>query len=212
MFGVIEIIILIIVLVLSIIFHEVAHGMAAYALGDSTAKDFGRLSLNPIRHIDLFGSIIVPGMLIILNAVSHIQGFVIGWAKPVPINPLNFRDRKYGEAKVSLAGPAANILIAIIFGLTLRIFLMTSIALPQGTLMVFMYIVQINLTLAIFNLIPIPPLDGSHILFTFVPRLSDETKMFITRYGMFILLFIVFFAGDYIFYASGFLFHLITGI
>jgi len=212
MFGIIEIIVLIIVLIFSIIFHEVAHGMAAYALGDSTAKEHGRLSLNPIRHIDFFGSILLPGTLILINVISGINGFVIGWAKPVPINPLNFRDRKWGNAKVSIAGPAANILLALIFGLALRFFILGIGNLPEQVAMVFVYIVQINLTLAIFNLIPIPPLDGSHILFALFPRISNEIKISLMRYGMFILLAVIFFAGDYISYASSFLFRLITGV
>ncbi len=187
--------------------------MAAYALGDSTAKEHGRLSLNPIRHIDLFGSILLPGTLILINIASKINGFVIGWAKPVPINPLNFRDRKWGNAKVSIAGPAANILLALIFGLALR-FLILGIGsnLPEQVAMVFVYIVQINLTLAIFNLIPIPPLDGSHILFSLFPRISNQIKISLMRYGMFVLLAVIFFAGDYISYASSFLFRLITGV
>ena len=102
----------IIVLIFSIIIHEVAHGAMAERLGDKTARDMGRISFNPIKHIDLFGSIIVPLLLLISNT-----GMLVGWAKPVPINPYALRDRKYGEAKVAMAGPLANISVAIIFAL-----------------------------------------------------------------------------------------------
>ncbi len=208
----IEILIIAIILIFSIIFHEIAHGMVAYALGDSTAKDNGRLSLNPVRHIDPFGSILLPGILLFTNFLSGVNGFVIGWAKPVPINPLNFRDKKYGNAKVALSGPAANLLIALIFGIALRIFLFNFQTIPKGTAMVFAYIVQINIALAIFNLIPLPPLDGSHILFTFLPKVSDQLKIFLIRYGMLILLVIIIFFGDYISRLSGYVFKLIVGI
>jgi len=212
MIGIVEILIIAVILIFSIILHEIAHGMAAYAMGDSTAKDMGRLSLNPIRHIDPFGSIILPGILLLTNLLSRVNGFVIGWAKPVPVNPSNFRDKKYGNAKVSLAGPGANLLIALIFGVALRIFLFNFHNIPEGTAMVFAYIVQINIALVLLHLIPFSPLDGSHILFTFLPKSLDQFKIFLIRYGMIILLAIIIFLGDYISQLSSWVFKLIVGI
>src|SRR3989344_9449093 len=134
----------------SIVLHEVSHGFMALHLGDRTAKDLGRLTLNPIKHLDLVGSIILPLLTFFAS------GFIFGYAKPVPYNPHNLRDRKYGPAKVAMAGPAVNLTLAVLFGLVLRFlpeFLGNSI-LPSllGS------IVRINLPLAIFNLMPIPPL------------------------------------------------------
>ena len=156
------IIFFLIVLIFSIVIHEVAHGSVANLLGDPTAKYAGRLTLNPIKHLDLFGSVLVPLFLIILRSPV-----LFGWAKPVPINPYNFKDPKWDGAKVAVAGPGANILVALIFGLAIRFF-----PLPASILTIFSIIVILNLILAIFNLVPIPPLDGSHILFTFLPEIT----------------------------------------
>lgn len=177
---------LLIVLVFSVIIHEIAHGAVAYYLGDPTAKYAGRLTLNPIPHIDPFGSILIPLLLVLARSP-----IVFGWAKPVPINPYNFRDQKYGQAKVALAGPAANLAIALVFGLILRFLPLSS----QFSFFAFAlsYIVFINILLAVFNLIPIPPLDGSHILFTFLPDSFIKLKMFLGQYGFFILLIVIFF-------------------
>lgn len=171
----------IIILIFSVIIHEVSHGYMAYVLGDYTAKDSNRLSLNPLNHIDPIGSVFLPISL----AIMHLP--VFGWAKPVPINPFNFRDSKYGSAKVAMAGPGANLIFALIFGLLLRF-----LPLTPGLGVAFSIAVLINLMLAIFNLIPIPPLDGHHILFTFLPERFDGFKNFLLRYGSFILLFLIF--------------------
>ena len=181
---------LIIILICSVIIHEIAHGTVADFLGDPTAKLAGRLSLNPIKHLDPIGSIIVPLVLIIMAQIAG-GGIIFGWAKPVPINPANFRDQKYGEAKVALAGPAANLTIALVFGLILRFF--PALTQITGIYLMFGYIIFINILLAVFNLLPIPPLDGSHILFTFLPHSMDNIKIFLTQHGFFILLFIIFF-------------------
>ena len=200
--------IFLIILILSVIAHEISHGLMADYLGDSTARLMGRLSLNPIKHIDLIGSIIVPGLLIISGA-----GFIIGWAKPVPVNPNNFKDQRYGEAKVSFAGPATNLIIALFFGLLLRIVISLG---PQmiffsNLLFLFQIIVQVNILLAIFNLMPVPPLDGSHILFTFLPARFEKIKIFIMQNSLLILLFFVLFLFRFIVPIVTGLFRLITG-
>jgi Zn-dependent protease len=185
------------VLLFSVIIHEVAHGSVANYLGDPTAKYAGRLTLNPIKHLDLFGSI----ALILIG---------IGWAKPVPVNPYNFRDQRWGELKVSLAGPASNFLIAIIFALAVRFFT----ALPDSLLVFFAIISKSNFLLGIFNLIPIPPLDGSWVLFSFFPKSLFKAKVFLQQYGMFILIFFIFFLSSglsWIFLGAHKLFFLISG-
>ena len=139
----------IVILIISVILHEVAHGYMADWLGDPTARLAGRLSLNPLKHIDPIGSILVP-------IVTSFAGFTFGWAKPVPYNPYNIvHNRRRAELLIALAGPASNLLIALIFGTLIRFGLMYEL---------FGYIVIINIVLAIFNLIPLPPLDGSKIL------------------------------------------------
>lgn len=153
---------IIVALIISIILHEVAHGFAADRLGDPTARLQGRLTLNPLVHIDLLGSIIVPALLFFTQA-----GILFGWAKPVPYNPYNLRDQRWGEAKIAAAGPATNLLLALVFGLLIR--LSDILALPAAALDIASYIVYINILLAFFNLIPFPPLDGSKIIQPFLP-------------------------------------------
>ena len=203
-----EFIFLIAILIFSIVLHEVSHGFVANALGDPTAKNAGRLTLNPIPHLDPIGSILLPGMLILLSQISG-GGIIFGWAKPVPINPLNLRDQKYGSALVSLAGPASNIAVALVFGLALR-FLPVAEFNPALTL-IFSYIVYLNILLAVFNLLPIPPLDGSHILFTFLPRSMEHIRIALARYGMIVLLFIIFFFFGFIRMIVDVFFSLIVG-
>ncbi len=144
-----------IVLIFSIILHEVAHGYMANYLGDPTARLSGRLTLNPISHIDPIGSILLPGILIFTQSP-----LLIGYAKPVPYNPYNLRGR-YAEGLVAFAGPGTNIILALIFGFAIRFF---APALSAELLNAFAIIVYINILLALFNLIPVPPLDGSKVL------------------------------------------------
>ena len=203
-----EWIFLIIILIFSVVIHEVSHGTIANYLGDPTAKYAGRLTLNPLRHLDPIGSIILPIFLILMAKFTG-GGIIFGWAKPVPINPYNFRDQKYGSAKVAVAGPVANFVIALFFGLALRFF--PAISVVPGLHLMFSYIVYINLLLAVFNLLPVPPLDGSHILFTFLPQGLENLKIFLSQFGLFILLFIIFFLFNRVVLLINWIFSLIVG-
>jgi len=192
----------VIVLVFSAIIHEYMHGWMAYRLGDQTAKNAGRLTLNPLAHLEWFGSFFLPLTMIITR-----MPFVFGWAKPVPYNPYNLRDHKYGEAKVALAGPLGNLIIAIFFGLCLRFLPFFNFTF-SGLLMI---IVQINLILMIFNLVPIPPLDGSKILATFLPSHIRERYLHMERTGFILVILFVMLAGGIIMPIVNFLFKIIVG-
>jgi len=203
----IDLIFQIVILIFSVVIHEVSHGYAAYKLGDPTAKYQGRLSINPLRHLDLFGSIIIPLLLIISKA-----GFIIGWAKPVPVNVYNLRNQRWGEAIVAAAGPLSNIIVALIFGLIIRFAFASGASITTPVLTITSIIVFINLLLAIFNLVPIPPLDGSKILFAFLPERARAFREVLESFGFFIvLLFILFFWHLIAPIISG-LFMLITGL
>ena len=195
---------IIIVFLFSVIIHEIAHGAVANHLGDPTAKDAGRLNLNPLRHLDPIGSVIVPLFLFLSSRVAG-GGVIFGWAKPVPINPYNFRDKKYGEMKVAAAGPLANFSLALAFGLLLRFMPLT-----PSLVEMFSYIAFINIQLAVFNLLPIPPLDGSHILLAFLPGL-ERFKMFFQSYGFFLLVLVVFFLYPFLLYIIDKIFWLFAG-
>jgi len=188
-----------IVIVLSATFHEYSHGFIAYKLGDSTAKDQGRLTLNPLAHIDLWGTVIIPLFLLLSPA-----GVFLGWAKPVPYNPYNLRDQKYGSLKVGVAGPVANLLIALIIGLFLRFFISDPIT-PFFALLCL--IVYINIFLALFNLIPLPPLDGSKVLMDLFPG-SRYMLARLGFFGIFLALILAFYILSPL---AGFIFQLITG-
>lgn len=192
-----------IVLLFSVMIHEIAHGSVANFLGDSTAKNSGRLTLNPLKHLDPFGSVILPLLLLLVTAG---RGPIFGWAKPVPVNNYNLRDQKWGMLKVAISGPLINFIIAILFGLILRFFV-----LPQQIFIFFSIISMYNFLWGIFNLVPIPPLDGSWIIFTFLAERLSGFKNFFQRYSFIILLFIIFFGLDWLASAANFLFHLISG-
>jgi len=193
----------ILVVLFSIVLHEVSHGAMAYSLGDDTAKRLGRLTLNPIKHLDFFGSIILP-LLTFLFA-----GFAFGYAKPVPYNPYNLRDQKYGAAKVAAAGPLTNIAIALLFAMVFRFaggFFSTS------ALELLQFIIFLNLILAVFNLVPIPPLDGHWFVLTFVPDRYYRFKETYVRMGFILLLMFLFYGFGLILPVVFWLFRLFTGV
>jgi len=175
----------IIILIFSVILHEVSHGLMADRLGDPTARLSGRLTLNPLKHIDPVGSILVP-------LITSLFGFTFGWAKPVPYNPYNLKNRRQGEFLIALAGPASNLLIALIFGTIMR-FTATVANIGDPFFQVVTYIVIINIILAVFNLIPLPPLDGSKLLFSVLPNKYGHVRYILEAYAPIFVLIVVFF-------------------
>lgn len=177
----------IIILIISVMAHEVAHGAVAFYFGDPTAKNQGRLTLNPLKHIDPLGSIIIPLILILSGS-----NFIFGWAKPVPYNPYNLRNRKLGEFFISIAGILTNFSIAIIFSLISKFILIGNLS--ESTLNLIYYIILLNIALGVFNLFPIPPLDGSKILFSLIPYRYEHKLIALEKYGFYlVLIFIIFF-------------------
>ncbi len=191
-----------IVLLFSVIVHEVSHGAMALFLGDDTAERMGRLTLNPLAHLDPFGSVILPLLLYFIHSP-----FLFGWAKPVPFNPLNLRHPHRDTALVAVAGPLSNISLAVIFGLLIRMLTGTAFV---SLVPLFSVIVFINLILAVFNLFPVPPLDGSKILFYLFP--SDQLKSFLRQYSMILIMFVLFFGFRLIWPVVGMAFRILTGI
>ncbi len=176
------------VFLFSVIVHEVAHGVVALRLGDTTAKDLGRLTLNPIAHLEPFGSFILP----ILLYFATNGAMIFGWAKPVPYNPLRLKNPMRDAGLIAAAGPITNLGVAIIFGIMIRILAHSINPLRIETLFVLLHvIVSVNILLAIFNLVPIPPLDGSKVLFALLPKRYAQVQTILERYGLlFLLLFI----------------------
>ncbi len=199
----------IIVLVFSAVVHEVSHGFMAERLGDPTARLAGRLTLNPLKHLDPFGSVLLP-LLMLLSGT----GIVFGWAKPVPYNPYQLKDPAKGGALIAAAGPASNLAIAAVFALFFRVLAAATGPVPGSAaalLLLTGLIVQVNLMLAIFNLVPIPPLDGSKILIAFLPASAGRAFGSIERYGFLLVLLFIFFGFSIIAPVIGALFHLLTG-
>jgi Zn-dependent protease len=184
------------VLIFSVVVHEVAHGWVARLEGDPTAAMLGRLTLNPIPHLDPIGSILVPTMLALLPG-----GFIFGWAKPVPVNPRNFRNYKRGDILVSLAGVASNFLLAIAFTFLLAGVYWGSRVFPGATSMwivligMAQYGILINFILILFNLLPIPPLDGSHVMYHLLPPRLGMRYRELGRYGMLLVFAFLFLGG-----------------
>ncbi len=167
-----------VILFFSVVLHEVAHGVVALWNGDSTARDMGRLSLNPLRHVDPFGTVLLPLILVFLQS-----SVLFGWAKPVPINPLRFRNRAFGTLTVGAAGPGMNIALALLFALGFR---MASVADPFRV--VCFYGASINVLLAVFNMLPIPPLDGSRVVGALLSRELRTAYYSLERWGIFIVI------------------------
>lgn len=177
--------------------HEFSHAFVAYRLGDGTAKMFGRLTLNPIAHFDPVGGTLLALTFIGSAASGAPIGF--GWAKPTPVNPMNLEGGHRGEALVAAAGPVSNFVLATIAALPLRFILAANMtAVPDIVVTTLALFVQINLLLMIFNFIPIPPLDGSKVMFAFMDRRTEyQVRPFLEQYGFLILLAVLFFPfGD----------------
>jgi Zn-dependent protease len=174
----------IIIIVFSAILHEVSHGLAARALGDKTAEYAGRLTLNPLVHIDLYGSVIMPLFLWTISGGR----FLFAYAKPVPYNPYNLKNQKWGPAFVGLAGPLTNLVLAGLMAIFIR-----SNYLPIGVSGFLFRVLLINVSLAVFNMIPIPPLDGSKIIYLIVPNRYHQKINQFERYGIWVTLIFVFF-------------------
>lgn len=194
---------------MSVVVHEISHGFMAEYFGDSTARHSGRLTLNPISHLDPFGSIFLPAILVL----SH-SPVLLGWAKPVPYNPANLRNLKWGTIAVASAGVLANFFIAFVFGLIMRSipYLGLSISMSESLYFITSVIVVTNLALGVFNLTPIPPLDGSKILFSLLPVSFQPLINLIEEYSLVALLVFVVFFSDKLFPIIAFLFRLFTGL
>ena len=179
----------------AIVLHEVSHGYVAYLLGDTTAKDAGRLSLNPLKHIDLWGTILLPLLMVAT------LGFGFGYAKPVPINPYRFKDYRRGMFLTGIAGPTTNLLLAVISGLGVRV-LGGAVSDPTSalgwTVVALYYFCLMNLSLMFFNLIPLPPLDGSRVLPLFLSDNAMRTYAKVEQYGFIILLAALFLLPRYL--------------
>lgn len=194
------------ILIASIIVHEVAHGLVAEREGDPTARLLGRITLNPLKHIDWLGSVILPLALILTNA-----GFVVGWAKPVPYDANNLRNGRTSEAKVAVAGIVVNLTVAIVFGLVIRGMLATGYT-SVAVIDIASIIVLINIVLAIFNSIPLAPLDGFRFLSSVLPWRAQPTMRLLEQYSLPLLILFILFGWKVVVPFAFALYSLITGI
>lgn len=197
------------VLLFSVIIHEVSHGVAAMKLGDPTAKNAGRLTLNPLKHLDFFGSFLLPVSLFLLSGGA----FVLGWAKPVPYNPANLREPKKGGGIIAAVGPISNFGVALVFSVILRFVVFPFAAAPMAASLSLLLSVIIftNILLAVFNLLPLPPLDGSGILFSLLPERWIVVQRFLQQYGFFALIFFIFFGFQFIMPIINWIYKLLVG-
>lgn len=186
-----RIVVWVIPVIFAITVHEVAHGWVAKKYGDNTASMLGRLTLNPIKHIDILGTIIIPGLLLLSST-----GFIFGWAKPVPVNPRNFKNPKKDMAIVALAGPVANLLMAIAWALVARLGVFINVeAVSLPLIYTGIAGISINLVLGIINLLPIPPLDGSRIVTGMLPHKWAWQYNRLERFGFIVLLILLWTGG-----------------
>ncbi len=185
--------------------HEYMHGWVADQLGDPTARYAGRLTLDPRVHIDKFGTIILPAVMLLFGLLTG-SYFLFAYAKPVPYNPYNLKNQKWGPALVAFAGPFANLFLAFIFGLIIQFAPLSATMIELAFI-----IVYANVLLAVFNLVPIPPLDGSKLLFAVLPNSMWQVRKFLEQYGFYILLFFIFFLFQWIVPIIVYLTHLFTG-
>jgi Zn-dependent protease len=192
-----------IVILFSIIIHEISHGYVAVLLGDPTPRIQGRLTLNPLKHIDPLGSIIVP-------IITSIGGFTFGWAKPIIFNPHNLKNKRWGELLIAIAGPGSNLLIAFVFGVIMRFGFQNGM-LSLSFMVLCSYVVLINISLAVFNLVPIPPLDGSKVLFGLLPARFHYIRREIEKYSFILVLFLVVFLWHFFVPIIPYLFKLLVG-
>jgi len=197
----IQLIFYVLVIIPSAILHEYAHGWTADRLGDSTPRLAGRLTLNPIPHIDLWGTVLLPFGLFFLTSGS----FLFAYAKPVPYNPLALRFQRWGSAAVGVAGPAANLIVAFGLGLLIRFLGFSSFTSFLSI------VVYANIMLALFNLIPVPPLDGSKLLYALLPDRWYQFKILLERYSLVMLIVVVFFLSQWLTPLINFVFNLAVG-
>ncbi len=190
------------ILIMSVVVHELSHGYMADLLGDPTPRLQGRLTLNPLKHLELFGSFIVP-------IITSLAGFTFGWAKPVQWNPYNVKNKRWGELAIAIAGPVSNIVIATVFGLLIRLY---GSLLSDSFIYISTYVIIINIVLAVFNMIPLPPLDGSKVLFAILPRKLIWIREVIEIYSILLFLIVVFFIWELVAPIIPFIFKAITGI
>lgn len=180
-----ELFIILPILFFSIVLHEFAHGYVAYRLGDDTAYLMGRLTLNPLKHVDIVGTIAVPGLCYVLGVP------MFGWAKPVPVNAMRLPSPRKSMGKVALAGPTANLLLAVVCAFLIKLTLVSGVLSAQGTAQTIQFLIyglQINVLLAVFNLMPISPLDGGHIVEALLPiNAALAYSRFFGRWGMYVV-------------------------
>lgn len=197
------------VLIFSVMIHEVSHGYVADYLGDPTARLAGRLNLNPLNHLDVFGSIILPLTFYVLSGGT----FIFGWAKPVPYNPYNLKNPLKGGALIAAAGPASNFILALVFGLAIRAMSFLNFTALAPLYVLFGAIVFVNILLGVFNLVPIAPLDGSKVLYALLPNSQSGREFinFMERYGLIMVLAFVFFGFQLIIPIINFIYFVFTG-